>query len=154
MAFRHLGDGAPATHLVGAVDDEGQTQMSEQQAVEEAIAVCLARFYDKVRRDELLGPVFNSRVHDWDAHMVIIGDFWSNLLLRTGRYRGGLFARHVSLPIEPAHIERWLKLFTETAPEHLPEPYASEAVAKAQLIGESLRRGLFPFDRIEPAGAR
>ena len=35
---------------------------------EAAIALLVDRFYDRVRRDPELGPVFNNAVHDWDVH--------------------------------------------------------------------------------------
>jgi hemoglobin len=74
------------------------------------IAVLVDRFYDKVRRDPMLGPVFDAAVHDWDAHKALLTSFWCTVALRTGTYRGNPMARHRPLPIGVAHFQRWLAL--------------------------------------------
>src|SRR5690349_11000131 len=55
---------------------------------EEIIRDVVLEFYRRARRDGRLGPVFESHVHDWDAHLARMRDFWSAALLRTGRYSG------------------------------------------------------------------
>ena len=52
---------------------------------EAAIALLVDRFYDRVRRDPELGPVFNNAVHDWDAHKATLIDFWCSVALRAQR---------------------------------------------------------------------
>ena len=47
------------------------------------IAKLVATFYARAREDEILGPVFNRAVHDWDEHIAQITDFWSSIMLRT-----------------------------------------------------------------------
>ena len=60
-------------------------------------------FYDKVNADALLAPIFNEVAHvDWPAHMPRMYDFWSSLLLHTGRYQGQPFLKHIPLPIDGA----------------------------------------------------
>ena len=46
---------------------------------EEEIRTLVHDFYDDVRQDALLGPIFNSRIHDWDAHLAKLVDFWSSI---------------------------------------------------------------------------
>lgn len=113
--------------------------------IEAAIEKLVRVFYTRARQDALLGPIFNMHVTDWDAHMRIIADFWSRALLKTKRYDGHPFVAHMPLPIEPAHIEHWLALFTETAESILPPPYARAALDKARMMGDSFKAGLFPF---------
>jgi truncated hemoglobin YjbI len=47
------------------------------------------RFYERVRADAVLGPIFERRIGDrWDAHLAAMTDFWSSVALMTGRYAG------------------------------------------------------------------
>jgi hemoglobin len=103
------------------------------------------RFYAKVRRDELIGPLFNSAVHDWPEHLVKLGAFWSSVMNCSGRYKGNPMAahlRHVAL-IEPRMFERWIALWKDTAREELAADQAEAVIAKAERISESLQLGLF-----------
>ena len=43
----------------------------------EGIAKLLRYFYADVRQHEVLGPIFNSRIHDWPMHLAKIGEFWA-----------------------------------------------------------------------------
>src|SRR5215469_16556227 len=88
------------------------------QATEVGIATLVDRFYDKVRADHELGPVFNQAIHDWPAHKVILRDFWSSVVLRSGRYQGNPMGTHRALPPFPQTLfHRWLALWRETARE-------------------------------------
>jgi hemoglobin len=100
-------------------------------------------FYAKVRQDPQLGPVFNGVVDDWDEHLAKLCDFWSSVLLMSGRFKGQPMAVHTGLPdIGPAHFARWLELFGETAAEVCPPEAAALFGAKARQIGESLQLGI------------
>jgi hemoglobin len=118
---------------------------AEIQSVETAIATCVREFYAKARQDSLLGPIFNAQVVDWDVHLRVIANFWSKVLLKTDRYSGHPYVHHVNLPIEPRHIDHWLELFTETVHATLPATFAEIALAKARMMGESFKVGIFPF---------
>lgn len=118
---------------------------AEIQNVEAAIANLVREFYGKARQDPLLGPIFNRQVDDWDTHLKVIRNFWSKVLLKTDRYSGHAYVHHVNLPIEPRHIDQWLVLFTETVHATLPAHYAEAALAKARMMGESFKAGMFPF---------
>src|SRR5579884_2669717 len=85
---------------------------------EEMVADLVPAFYAKVRQDPLIGPIFNREVGDWDEHLAKLCDFWSSVLLMTGRFHGQPMAVHVRIPeIAPEHFERWLALFEETTAE-------------------------------------
>ncbi|GAB3242042.1 group III truncated hemoglobin [Hymenobacter seoulensis] len=89
-------------------------------------------FYHKVNQDELLAPVFNGFAQvDWARHLPIMYDFWSSILLGTGRYRGRPFQKHLPLPVEAAHFQRWLTLFDATVTELFAGPTADEAQLRA-----------------------
>ncbi|AYA37662.1 group III truncated hemoglobin [Hymenobacter oligotrophus] len=89
-------------------------------------------FYDKVNQDALLGPVFNqiAQVH-WPKHLPTMYDFWSSVLFGTMRYKGRPFPKHLALPIEGEHFQRWLQLFYATVQENFSGPKAEEAKVKA-----------------------
>jgi hemoglobin len=111
---------------------------------EPAIAVLVTRFYRKARRDAVIGPLFEDAVEDWDEHLGKLCDFWSTVMLTTGRYKGNPMAAHLKQSkIEPAFFERWLALWHETAGEVFAPPAAAQFDLKAERIAESLKLALF-----------
>lgn len=110
---------------------------------EPAIAALVDRFYGKARQDPVIGPVFNNAVHDWDEHLHKLYDFWSSVMLTTGRYKGNPMAAHMKHPIEPGFFDRWLTLWRETAGELFAPALAAQFRGKAERIAESLKLGLF-----------
>lgn len=109
------------------------------------LELLVARFYERVRRDGVLGPLFNEAVHDWPEHLVKLQAFWSSVMLTTGRYKGSPMAAHLrhAEAIEPAMFDRWLALWRETAREMLPPEAAAAIIAKAERIAESPKLALF-----------
>jgi len=106
------------------------------------IEALVRRFYEKVRADALLGPVFETRIRDWEPHLAQMCDFWSSVALMTGRYHGTPMAKHLPLPIDAEHFDRWLALFEETAQGMCPEKAADHFVGRARRIAESLEMGV------------
>lgn len=99
-------------------------------------------FYDRIREDALLGPVFNGRIaaDDWPRHLQRMCDFWSATLLRTARYQGRPLPPHLAIPeIEKRHFERWLQLFAETVEAICPKEVASLFLDRAMRIAHSFR---------------
>lgn len=100
-------------------------------------------FYGRVRLDPVLGPIFNNAVEDWDEHLAKLCDFWSSVLLMTGRFKGSPMAAHARRPeIENPHFARWLALFALTARDVCPPPAAALFIEKSEMIGRSLALGL------------
>jgi len=101
------------------------------------IQTLVDRFYAKVNADPLLAPIFNevARVH-WEHHLPQLYDFWSGLLLGTARYRGRPFPKHLPLPIDSSHFQRWLTLFSTTVDELFTGPVAELAKFRAHNIGQ------------------
>jgi hemoglobin len=108
----------------------------------EEIEQLVDRFYDRVRLDPVLGPVFNPAVHDWAEHKRTLVSFWSSIALRSGTYRGNPMAAHRPHPIEAAHFDHWLGLWRETADEVLSPEHAALFADHAARIARSLRYGL------------
>lgn len=107
-----------------------------------SIARLVDRFYERVRVDPEIGPVFNAAVHDWDAHKRLLTSFWSSIALRAGTYRGNPMAAHRPLPIEIEHFTRWLALWRETCARELDAEHAEQLIGYAERIGRSLVYGL------------
>lgn len=96
-------------------------------------------FYDRVRADAMLGPVFNQHIHDWDTHLGIMVRFWSSLLLGTGSYSGTPMPKHIALPgLNADMFTQWLALFHETAQELPNRPFAERAEEFAHRVARSL----------------
>jgi hemoglobin len=106
---------------------------------EPAIAALVGRFYGKARYDPLIGPVFGVAVQDWDEHLRKLCDFWSSVMLTSGRYKGNPMAAHLKHPIEPVFFERWLTLWQETAGELFAPELAACFGEKAERIAASLK---------------
>ena len=120
--------------------------MAQSELTEATLAAFLDAFYAKVRRDPLIGPVFARKIPDadWPHHMARVTDFWSSVLLKTGRYKGNPFGRHLGIQgLAPDHFARWLGLFEATAAAFFEAPLAEEIVGRAHRIGDSLKAGLF-----------
>lgn len=105
---------------------------------EENLTELVHRFYDKVRTDTVLGPIFAARISDWGPHLERMVDFWSSVALMTGRYHGAPMPAHVTLPVQWGHFERWLVLFRQTAAETCPPEGAAHVIERAVRIAHSL----------------
>ena len=99
-------------------------------------------FYAKVRSDVVLAPVFESRIKDWEPHLAQMCAFWSSVALMTGRYHGTPMVKHMPLPVDAGHFDRWLALFEATARELCPPPAATHFVELARRIAASLEMGV------------
>ena len=117
---------------------------------EESLAELVPAFYARVREDELIGPLFNAAVDDWDEHLGKLTAFWSSVMLTSGRYKGSPMAAHIRHidAIDPEMFERWLDIWAETTSDLMPAEAARAMQDKAARIAESLQLGLaFHADR-------
>jgi len=108
-------------------------------------------FYDKIRADALLGPVFNGAIAEdqWPRHLAKMCDFWSSVLLRTSRYEGRPLPPHLALPgIGEEHFRRWLTLFRATVERLCPPQVAVLFLERALRIAHSFRLAI-AFNRGE-----
>lgn len=114
-----------------------------ETGIDEAMIEHLVRaFYVKVRRDEVLGTVFDAAISVWEPHLQTMIAFWSSVTLMTGKYHGSPMAKHAVLAIDAHHFDRWLALFNETARELCPAAAAERFAFHARRIAESLELGL------------
>ena len=129
------------------------TYMNSAQTFDEsAIANLVDHFYEKVRRDPQIGPIFNAAVHDWDAHKRLLTSFWASVALRASSYRGNPLAAHRPHPLHVEHFDRWLALWSETCSEELDEVHAEQMLEFAQRIGRGMKIGLGLLPQSRPFG--
>lgn len=125
----------------------------QETGIDEAMIDRLVRaFYGKVRLDPMLGPVFEARVDDWEHHFELLGRFWSSVTLGSGTYSGTPMTKHLRLPVDSRHFDRWLKLFGETAIEICPPDAARLFLERAMRIAESLELAIAGDLKIMLAG--
>ena len=117
---------------------------------ETRIAALVDRFYDKVRADPSIGPIFNAAVHDWAEHKELLTRFWCSVALGAHSYRGNPMAVHRGQPaIRAVHFARWLELWRETTAEVLDADDAAQMQDYADRIGRSLRMGMGLPERLD-----
>ncbi|MCC2111416.1 MAG: group III truncated hemoglobin [Hyphomicrobiales bacterium] len=103
-------------------------------------------FYARVRRDAVLGPIFDEAIADaWPTHLALMKDFWASVAFNAGRYSGKPVPAHQKLVrIEPGHFGRWLDLFGKTLEDTAPTAAAVDYfMERAARIAESLRLAMF-----------
>jgi hemoglobin len=137
----------------------------------ESIQDLVQVFYDRVRDDEILSPVFNKALGDdwaphqaklvefwstivpgtnsfkgnvYPTHMAKLVEFWSAVVLGSNSFKGNVYGTHMALTgIEPAHFERWLRLFEQTARELFDQQSAEQFLKTARRGASSLQIGFF-----------
>lgn len=113
---------------------------AERQGVDEPIIKNIVdSFYDRIRADEMLGPVFNEVIDDWDEHLPKMYRFWSSVVLHTGTYSGRPLEAHLDLPgVTLAHFDRWLGLWEEVVRSHVPDEAAAVFTGMAMRMARTL----------------
>jgi len=129
-------------HPAGSDADRNLMSVDQTGITDDLIAMVVAEFYTRVRADELIGPIFEGKVRDWDFHLAKLGQFWASVLLGTGNYHGQPMLAHIELPIESRHFDRWLDLFEATVEELCPPPAAARFIDKARRIADSFELGM------------
>ena len=122
---------------------------------EPALKRLVQTFYERVRRDDLIGPLFNDAIDDWPDHLEKLQAFWSSVMLTSGRYKGQPLPAHVRHGgrIDGASFDRWLALWKQVTDEQFEPLIAARFQEKAGRIAESLQLGIH-FASGEGLGAR
>jgi len=103
------------------------------------VKILVNTFYSKIREDQLLSDVFDPIVKDWEKHLKLMTDFWSTLLLYTRTYNGDPLPKHLPLPLNKAHFDRWLQLFDATIDELFEGVAAQNAKKRAASISRIMK---------------
>ncbi|MGG7033656.1 MAG: group III truncated hemoglobin [Flavobacterium sp.] len=103
----------------------------------EDIKVLVNTFYDNIKKDELLGHIFDNIIQDrWPEHLEKMYRFWQTVLLEVHTYSGSPFPPHAKMPISKEHFDRWMSIFTETTDSLFKGPIADEAKWRAGKMAE------------------
>lgn len=108
------------------------------------IELLVSEFYEKVKADDTIGPVFtNVAKINWEKHMPIMCDFWENAILFTGSYQGNPMDLHTHLakamPLLALHFQKWNQLFLNTVDSLFKGEKALLAKQRALKISEVLQ---------------
>ena len=106
-------------------------------------------FYNHIRDDALLGPIFAARISDWPAHLGRMKQFWRSILHNSGEFTGSPMRQHLALPgLGEEHFSHWLELFYATLRELEGNPGATREVGtRARMIADSLLTGIATRDQ-------
>jgi hemoglobin len=117
---------------------------------EEMIRAVVQGFYSRIQEDPALGPIFTRVIapEAWPAHLQKMCDFWSSVMLMSGRFHGAPMPAHARIANENGdglntrHFARWLHLFDQTVTELCPPEVAALFVQRSQMIARSLQLGI------------
>ena len=96
-------------------------------------------FYRKVFKDDLISHFFTEVVPlNLETHIPVITDFWESVLLDGRGYRKNVMEIHLNISekskIDKEHLDRWVKIFSETVDELFEGAKASLAKQRAASI--------------------
>lgn len=124
--------------------------MAETGIDEAVIERQVHAFYGAIRQDDLLGPIFEAKIEDWDRHLGRMCAFWSSVALMSGRYNGTPMQVHAPLPVGEPHFSRWLDLWAKTASEQCSPAAAARFIMLAERIAKSLAHGVAAYNGVLP----
>lgn len=113
----------------------------------EDISKLVNTFYAKIRKNELLGPIFNSHILEdqWPEHLEKLTDFWETNLFGTPKFKGSPSEKHINVDknmnysISQMHFGVWLQLWFET----IDELFEGELAFKAKQSARKMSTGQF-----------
>lgn len=105
----------------------------------EDLELLVNAFYDKVRADALLGPIFQEIIgDDWSHHLPVMYTFWNTVLFGAEGYKGQAVGKHVEIdrkiPLLPEHFERWISIWKETVDRLFEGGNAGKIIEKAGMM--------------------
>ena len=101
------------------------------------IKLLVDTFYQRVRENDLLGPIFNKLLANrWPAHLAKMYTFWETVLLQKHSYFGSPFGPHAKLPVSAQHFDAWLALWHGTIDQHFKGEKADEAKWRGNKMAE------------------
>ncbi len=114
-------------------------------------------FYEKVKLDETIGPIFTDVAHvNWEKHLPVMYDFWENIIFQTGNYTGNPMSAHFKIhekhPFTKAHFTRWLAIFQETLNDCFEGPNTELARQRALSIATVIEIKLIQHNQKDQPG--
>ncbi|WP_459212785.1 group III truncated hemoglobin [Aquimarina rhabdastrellae] len=113
----------------------------------EDIKVLVTSFYAKIRKDDMLGDIFNSHIPEshWPAHLEKLTDFWETNLFGVARFKGNPSQKHINVDknmnhsIDQIHFGKWLQLWFET----IDELFVGELAIRAKNAARKMATGQY-----------
>jgi len=101
----------------------------------EDIKLMVNSFYEGIRKDDLLGPIFEERIKDrWSIHLEKMCSFWQTILFDEHTYSGAPFPPHISMNLTVIHFNMWVRIFNKTIDDLFEGPVTEEAKKRAALM--------------------
>lgn len=101
----------------------------------EDIKLMVNTFYERIKLNEVLGPIFAERINDrWPEHLEKMYRFWQTILLEEHTYNGAPFPPHAKMPIDESHFIIWVGIFTKTVDDLFEGEVANEAKKRGTLM--------------------
>ena len=114
------------------------------------VACLVNMFYDRVRDDELLGPIFDDVAHvDWGSPAEDVR-LWDSVLFGTATFESTPLITHRTLarktPLTDAEFNRWVALFQNTVDDLFTGTIADQAKQSGVRIASRMEH----FIAVEP----
>ncbi|WP_375239849.1 group III truncated hemoglobin [Aurantibacter sp.] len=119
----------------------------------EDIALLVDAFYEKIRKDNVLGPIFNGMILDWETHLNHLTTFWESSLFMTKklehRYSGNPLEAHIKVDkyakntIDEHHFGIWLNYWSQTIDDLFAGEVADNAKRRARKMATFIHIKLF-----------
>ncbi len=107
------------------------------------------QFYQAVRQDPFLGPIFNERLTGrWEMHHRKLYRFWNTVLLRRPDYFGDPVPMHFDMNIDERHFDAWLNIWIETVDANFEGIIAERAKFRGQTMAKAF------LEKIRKAAAK
>ena len=113
------------------------------------VFLLVSTFYEKVKKDTVLGPFFNEVIKDWDSHLETLTTFWESSLFLKTKYLGNPLDVHVKVDqennssITNLHFGLWLNLWYQTIEALFVGENAEKAKLRARKMGSFLYLKIF-----------
>jgi hemoglobin len=113
------------------------------------VSLLVRTFYGKIRKDDVLGLIFNNNITDWESHLELLTNFWETQLFLTRTYHGNPITAHqevdekMNYAITSEHFGLWLNLWFETIDELFTGETSWIAKNRAQKMSTMLFMKLF-----------
>jgi hemoglobin len=116
------------------------------------IELLVNTFYTKVIADKKLGYIFNDvALVNWSTHLLVMYNFWENVILFTGSYEGNPINLHKHLhhiqPLDKFHFNRWNTLFVKTVNELFKGSKADLAKERALKISGIISENIQEYQK-------
>jgi len=108
------------------------------------------KFYAKVIKDDLIGPIFidilgkDLKGEEWKTHIQLLTNFWAAIALGETEYGGSPFAPHLQFKerLSIQAFDQWMKLFFETLNSIYEPQVAQQFLARAKNIAGNFIRNM------------